>query len=84
MWSLYYGDLSTIGDKQNTSDPEPTVGIYTPNASSPVHWFLGFNWVQVDIPYRIPWSQPGNPYLSQPNNPDIAFDAVKNAMMILP
>jgi hypothetical protein len=38
----------------------------------------------MDIPYRIPMVVPGNPYLSQPNSPDIAFDAVKNAMMIQP
>lgn len=84
LWSLYYGDLYAIGDKKNTSDPEPSVGIYTPTASSPNHWYLGFNWVQLDIPYRIPWIWPGNPYLSQPDNPDIAFDAVKNAMMTQP
>lgn len=84
MWSLYYGDRSAVGDKRNTSDPEPTVGIYTPTATSPVHWYLGFDWVQVDIPYRIPMVQPGNPYLSQRRNPDLAFDAVKNAIMISP
>jgi len=84
LWSLYYGDLSARGDEKNSSDPEPSVGIYKPTADAPVHWYLGFNWVQMDIPYRIPMVVPGNPYLSQPNSPDIAFDAVKNAMMIQP
>lgn len=84
LWSLYYGDRSSVGDKKNTADPEPSVGPYKPTAANPVHWYLGFNWVQVDIPYIVPRIVPGNPYLSQPANPDIAFDAVDNQMMTTP
>lgn len=84
LWSLYYGDLHNVGDKLNSSDPEPSVGIYKPTTDSPVHWYLGFNWVQVDIPYRRPMVVPTSPYFSQTSNPDVAFDAVKNAIMILP
>lgn len=51
LWSLYYGDRYSRGDGRNTSDPEPTVGPYRPNASSPVHWFRGFTWVQRDGHY---------------------------------
>jgi hypothetical protein len=48
LWSLYYGDQSTVGDGLNTSDPEPSVGPYVPNGSNPYHWYHGFTWVQRD------------------------------------
>ena len=48
LWSLYYGDRYIVGDRKNTSNPEPAVGMYTPNASHPVHWDLGFTWIQRD------------------------------------
>jgi hypothetical protein len=50
LWSLYYGDLGTRGDHKNTSDPEPTVGPYVPNAAKaePYHWYDGFTWIQRD------------------------------------
>lgn len=48
LWSLYYGDKSSIGDRLNTSDPEPSVGIYKPTSSAPRHWYGGFTWIQRD------------------------------------
>ncbi len=50
LWSLYYGDLTTLGDHKNTSDPEPSVGPYVPNAAKgePYHWYDGFTWIQRD------------------------------------
>ncbi|MBA3825667.1 MAG: hypothetical protein H0X24_17435 [Ktedonobacterales bacterium] len=60
LWSLYYGDSTTVGDGLNTSDPEPLVGPYTPNTSQghPYHWYHGWNWVQRITPT---------------NNPDLAY-----------
>lgn len=48
LWSLYYGDRYSRGDRQNTADPEPTVGIYHPTSASPAHWYGGFTWIQRD------------------------------------
>jgi hypothetical protein len=48
LWSLYYGDRYRPGDGLNTNDPEPTVGVYRPSSSHPVHWFRGFTWIQRD------------------------------------
>lgn len=48
LWGLYYGDKYAVGDRKNTSDPEPAVGAYAPNASHPVHWDRGFTWIQRD------------------------------------
>ena len=48
LWSLYYGDRYAVGDMKNTYDPEPTVGIYTPTADNPHHWYRGFTWVEHD------------------------------------
>lgn len=48
LWSLYYGDRYTRGDGKNPYDPEPAVGIYVPNASHPIHWYRGFNWIERD------------------------------------
>lgn len=48
LWSLYYGDRYSRGDRRNTSDAEPTVGIYRPTSAHPVHWDLGFTWIQRD------------------------------------
>jgi hypothetical protein len=62
LWSLYYGDRYAVGDRKNTSDPEPAVGIYVPNASHPVHWDLGFTWIQRD-----------NNWANGSWNPDWAF-----------
>lgn len=65
LWSVYYGDVNTIGDQANTSDPEPLVGPYAPNAGAgyPYHWYHGFDWIQ-----RIG----GNGIVSGPG-PDYAF-----------
>ncbi|MBA3826872.1 MAG: hypothetical protein H0X24_23640, partial [Ktedonobacterales bacterium] len=46
LWSRFYGDQPN--HTVNHDDPEPTVGIYAPTATDPVHWFHGFSWVQVD------------------------------------
>ncbi len=46
LWSRYYGQRAD--GSINTDDPEPTVGIYTPTASQPVHWYHGFSWIQRD------------------------------------
>lgn len=48
LWSLYYGDRYTVGDGQNTNDPEPIVGPYRPTTTNPRHWFRGFTWIQRD------------------------------------
>lgn len=48
LWSLYYGDRFRRGDRANTSDPEPAVGIYRPTSAHPIHWDLGFTWIQRD------------------------------------
>lgn len=51
LWSLYYGDRYAQGDGKNTSDREPTVGIYRPTSTNPIHWFHGFVWIQRDNIY---------------------------------
>jgi hypothetical protein len=58
LWSLYYGDRFTIGDRRNTLDPEPTVGPYRPSTRFPHHWYLGFTWVQHDsiTAYNADWA----------------------------
>lgn len=48
LWSLYYGDRYSVGDRKNTSDPEPAVGVYVPTTSHPIHWYRGFTWIQRD------------------------------------
>lgn len=62
LWSLYYGDKTTVGDHLNTNDPEPSVGIYTPTVGAPQHWFGGFTWIQRD-----------NNFANGSFNPDFAF-----------
>ncbi len=72
LWSLYYGDRYTVGDRRNTLDPEPAVGIYVPNATHPVHWYRGFTWIQRD-----------NNYAYGAWNPDWAYTS-KGAKMTAP
>lgn len=50
LWSVYYGDLHSRNDRLNKSDPEPTVGPYTPRPANgqPEHWYGGFTWIQRD------------------------------------
>jgi hypothetical protein len=62
LWSLYYGDRYAIGDRANPADPEPAVGVYKPTASNPIHWNLGFTWIQRD-----------NNYANGAWNPDWAY-----------
>ena len=54
LWSLYYGDLKNLNDHLNTSDPEPTMGPYVPNAAQgePYHWFHGLTWIQFGTIYE--------------------------------
>lgn len=68
LWSLYYGDRSIQGDRRNTSDPEPTVGIYRPN-SAQVHWDLGFTWIQRD-----------NHFANGTYSPDFAYTSTGSLM----
>ncbi len=58
LWSRYYGDRSAVGDMLNTYDPEPTVGPYTPTATDPHHWYLGFTWVarDLDATDKVDWA----------------------------
>ena len=70
LWSLYYGDRSTRGDKLNVFDPEPKVGIYTPTSANPQHWYLGFTWVARDN--------------NSGYNADWAFNAVSGQVMTSP
>lgn len=72
LWSLYYGDRYARGDGKNTYDPEPTVGIYRPNSTYPVHWFRGFSWIQRD-----------NQYANGTYSPDFAFTS-KGTLMTTP
>lgn len=69
LWSLYYGDKTTLGDGKNTSDPEPTVGPYTPTTSNPEHWYGGFTWIQRD-----------NNYANGAYNPDYAYTSTGTQM----
>jgi hypothetical protein len=48
LWHLYYGDRYAAGDMKNHSDPEPTVGPYTPSSVYPHHWYLAFTWISRD------------------------------------
>lgn len=70
LWSLYYGDRFSRGDKLNAFDPEPMVGPYTPNSSNSVHWYLGFTWVGRDT--------------NSGYSPDWAFNAISNHVMTSP
>ena len=58
LWSLYYGDRYSQGDKLNAFDPEPKVGIYKPTSANPQHWYLGFTWVARDnnSSYSADWA----------------------------
>jgi len=69
LWSLYYGDKYTVGDRQNTSDPEPTVGPYKPTTTNPRHWFGGFTWIQRD-----------NNYANGADSPDWAYTSTGSKM----
>jgi hypothetical protein len=69
LWSIYYGDRYTRGDRRNSSDPEPTVGIYRPNSAHPVHWDLGFTWIQRD-----------NHWANGTYSPDYAFTSSGSLM----
>jgi len=70
LWSLYYGDKTSVGDGQNANDPEPSVGIYTPvPATNPVHWFRGFTWIQRDTHFA-----------NGSYNPDFAFTSTDQQM----
>lgn len=64
LWSLYYGDKWTRGDRKNTSDPEPSVGPYRPTANNPVHWYGGVTWIQRD-----------NNYANGAYSPDYAYSS---------
>lgn len=64
LWSLYYGDRYTRGDHRTSSDPEPSVGIYRPTTTHPVHWFGGFTWVQRDSHYTNGTYSPDFAYTS--------------------
>ena len=64
LWSLYYGDRSSRGDRRSTGDPEPTVGIYRPSSAHPIHWDLGFTWVQRDGHYANGTYSPDFAYTS--------------------
>lgn len=64
LWSLYYGDRYARGDGRNTSDPEPTVGIYRPYSGRPIHWFRGFAWIQRDSHYANGTYSPDFAYTS--------------------
>lgn len=70
LWSLYYGDRYSRGDKLNTFDPEPMKGPYVPNSSHPEHWYLGFTWVARDN--------------NSGYSPDWAFNAASNQVMTTP
>ncbi|HEU5348768.1 MAG TPA: hypothetical protein VFU63_09175, partial [Ktedonobacterales bacterium] len=72
LWSLYYGDRYIRGDGRNTYDPEPTVGIYRPTSTYPIHWFRGFAWIQRD-----------NKYANGTYSPDFAFTS-KGTLMSAP
>jgi hypothetical protein len=69
LWSLYYGDKYAVGDGLNTNDPEPSVGIYVPNSTHPVHWYKGFTWIQRD-----------DNYANGSYNPDFAFTSTGQQM----
>ena len=69
LWSLYYGDRFSRGDGRNTSDPEPTVGIYRPTSARPIHWFRGFTWIQRD-----------NHYANGTYSPDFAYTSTGSLM----
>lgn len=69
LWSLYYGDKTTLDDGQNTSDPEPTVGPYTPTTTDPEHWYGGFTWIQRD-----------NNYANGAYSPDYAYTSTGTQM----
>jgi hypothetical protein len=71
LWSLYYGDRYARGDGKNTSDREPTVGIYRPTSTSPIHWFRGFAWIQRD-----------NKYANGTYSPDFAFKSDANGTLM--
>ena len=69
LWSLYYGDRYVRGDGRNTNDPEPTVGIYRPTSSRPIHWYKGFTWIQRD-----------NHYANGTYSPDFAYTSTNSQM----
>lgn len=66
LWSLYYGDRYAVGDMQNTFDPEPMVGPYTPTDTNPHHWYLSFNWVTRDNRSADSLDLALNAYTNQP------------------
>jgi hypothetical protein len=46
LWARPYG--ATLTNAPNHDDPEPSVGIYTPDANHPQHWWQGFTWIRRD------------------------------------